>query len=64
MCLYVLFRLNSLHWEATLKEQKLMMTASASASQFLPQRLFSGLSWVYISGMQTGIPLGIQTGGN
>lgn len=36
MCLYVLFRLNSLHWEATVKEQKLMMTASASASQFLP----------------------------
>lgn len=45
--------------------KQLMQTVSASGSQFLP--LKAGLKFVLfcnILGMQTGIPLGAQSGGN
>lgn len=54
---------NCLHWDAILKKQKLMMTASASASQFLPLKAVLRVALgCNILEMHTGIPLGIQSG--
>lgn len=63
--MFSLNRTNSLGWDATLKKQKLMMTASASASQFLLLKVvFRVALGGNVLGMQTGVPLGTQSGGN
>lgn len=65
MCLYVFFRWNKFSALGCYSEKKLMMAASALASQFLSLKTVLRVALgCNILGMQTGIPLGIQSGSN